>query len=110
MLAYFVIAADDGFFRSGYLTSEGKLDGSFGIMVILQSVMIAVFSLYCIEYKNNSKGDSIIKLEFRRQIYNSSAIRFEGKLDPIIDRNRCFIKYVRHCTLTGAVRDLVYFS
>lgn len=61
MLAYFVIAADDGFFRSGYLTSEGKLDGSFGIMVILQSVMIAVFSLYCIEYKNNCKGDSIIK-------------------------------------------------
>ena len=61
MLAYFVIAADDGFFRSGYLTSEGQLDGSFGIMVILQSVMIAVFSLYCIEYKNNCKGDSIIK-------------------------------------------------
>ena len=61
MLAYFVIAADDGFFRSGYITSEGKLDGSFGIMVILQSVMIAVFSLYCIEYKNNCKGDSIIK-------------------------------------------------
>ena len=61
MLAYFVIAADDGFFRSGYLTSEGQLDASFGIMVILQSVMIAVFSLYCIEYKNNCKGDSIIK-------------------------------------------------
>lgn len=60
MLAYFVIAADDGFFRSGYLTSEGQLDVSFGIMVILQSVMIAVFSLYCIEYKNNCKGDSII--------------------------------------------------
>lgn len=60
MLAYFVITADDGFFSSGYLTSEGQLDGSFGIMVILQSVMIAVFSLYCIEYKNNCKGDSII--------------------------------------------------
>lgn len=25
------------------------------------------------------------QLEFRRQIYNSPAIRFEGKLDPIID-------------------------
>lgn len=60
MLAYFIITADDGFFRSGYLTSEGQLDASFGIMVILQSVMIAVFSLYCIEYKNNFKGDTII--------------------------------------------------
>lgn len=65
MLAYFIITADDGFFRSGYLTSEGQLDASFGIMVILQSVMITVFSLYCIEYKNNYNGESIIN-HFKR--------------------------------------------
>ena len=60
MLILFIITADDSFFRSGYLTSEGQLDASFGIMVILQSVMIAVFSLYCIEYKNNFKGYSVV--------------------------------------------------
>lgn len=65
MLAYFIITADASFFRSGYLTSEGQLDASFGIMVLLQSVMIAVFSLYCIEYKNCHNGDSIINF-FKR--------------------------------------------
>ena len=65
MLAYFIITADASFFRSGYLTSEGQLDASFGIMVLLQSVMIAVFSFYCIEYKNCHNRDSIIKF-FKR--------------------------------------------
>lgn len=61
MLAYFIITADDSFFRSGYLTSEGQLDASFGVMVLLQSVIIAVFSFYCIEYKNYYNGVSIMK-------------------------------------------------
>lgn len=60
MVGYFIITADASFFYSGYLTSEGELDSSFGIMVLLQSVLIAIFSLYCIEYKNSHEGESIL--------------------------------------------------
>ena len=53
MFAVFLFSADASFFRSGYLISEGNLDTSFGILVLLQSVLIATFTLYSLEYRNS---------------------------------------------------------
>ena len=89
-LAYFLfvlylVVVDKSFLIGGY--QEGRVDSNYQLVVIIQAVLVATMTLYCIEYKESNSQKSIFqffKYPFLLIILYSCIVVLSGRRTEVL--------------------------